>query len=130
MSNSTFSKTCIGLGALSAMLAVIAGAFGAHALQETLTPTMLNTYQTAAEYQIIHSIGLILIGILHQQTPRSCLTKSAGFNGLGIILFSGSLYILSLTGVKWLGMITPLGGVCFIVSWLLIAICYLRNDTH
>lgn len=127
MSNTDFSKRCIGVGALSAMLAVMAGAFGAHALKQYLTPTMLSTFHTAVDYQLYHSLGIVLIGILYHQLPKACLKKVVGFMFCGIILFSGSLYILSLTGLKWLGMITPFGGICFIVSWFLLGVCYLRK---
>ena len=127
------SNLFIGIGALSALIAVAAGAFGAHGLKQILSPDMLATYHTAAEYQFMHSIGLIVIGTLHKVSARSSHISSAWTMLAGIIIFSGSLYVLSLTGVKWLGMITPIGGVCFIVAWLILAFSYLfpgRNLSH
>jgi len=125
MSDRDTSNTCIGIGALSAMTAVGAGAFGAHALKQMLSPEMLNTYHTAVDYQFLHSVGLILVGILNRQAPRACHKTIAVFMFCGIVLFSGSLYFLSLSGIKWLGMITPLGGICFIIAWLLLGFHYL-----
>ena len=127
------SNLFIGIGALSALIAVAAGAFGAHGLKQILSPDMLATYHTAAEYQFMHSIGLIVIGTLDKASARSSHISSAWTMLAGIIIFSGSLYVLSLTGVKWLGMITPIGGVCFIVAWLILAFSYLfpgRNRSH
>ena len=128
MSNTRFPNLVIGIGALSAMLAVCAGAFGAHALKEILTPVLLNTYHTAVDYQFMHSLGLIIIGILYKQSPQPFLKKVTLLMMTGIILFSGSLFTLSLTGIKWLGMITPFGGLCFIIAWLILAWCYLRGN--
>ena len=119
------SNLFIGIGALSAMIAVAAGAFGAHGLKQILSPDMLATFHTAADYQFMHSIALIVIGTLHKVSARQSHISSGWTMLAGIIIFSGSLYVLSLTGVKWLGMITPVGGVCFIVAWLILAFSYL-----
>ena len=111
------------LATLSAFLAVAMGAFGAHALKGILTPDMLAVYKTAVSYQMWHALGLGLIALLRQQNPDARLIIYAGWLMFaGIILFSGSLYSLSLSGVKWLGMITPIGGVCFLTAWLLLII--------
>ncbi|MBV1875845.1 MAG: DUF423 domain-containing protein [Cycloclasticus sp.] len=110
----------ITLGAIFAFLAVGLGAFGAHALKESLTPHYLAIYHTATDYQMWHAIGLIIIGVLYQQTPSSLLRKAGWFMLAGIIIFSGSLYTLSLSGIKILGAITPIGGVAFLVAWLLL----------
>ncbi|RLA18219.1 MAG: DUF423 domain-containing protein, partial [Gammaproteobacteria bacterium] len=84
---------------------------------------MLLVYKTAVSYQIWHALGLGFIAILRQQNPDARIIIYAGWLMFaGIILFSGSLYLLSLTGVKWLGMITPIGGVCFLTAWLLLII--------
>ena len=121
------SNLFIGLGALSAFISVAAGAFGAHALKQVLDTDMLAVYHTAVDYQFFHSIGLIVIGILHKVSPRQSHSFSASAMLAGIILFSGSLYILSTTGIKWLGMITPAGGICFLAAWLTLALSYLAG---
>ncbi len=115
----------IPLGAFSACIAVAAGAFAAHGLKDVLSPEYLNTFKTAADYQLAHSIGLILIGILNQSNANRCNTASAIFMFSGIILFSGSLYTLTLSGTPWLGMITPIGGICFLMAWLILGFNYL-----
>lgn len=110
------------LSAVSALLAVTMGAFGAHALKAVLTPDMLAVYKTAVTYQMWHALGLGIIALLRQQNPGERIIVYAGWLMFaGIILFSGSLYILSLFDVKWLGMITPIGGLCFLSAWLLVS---------
>ena len=121
------SNTIIVLGAASAFLAVSAGAFGAHALKQTLDASMLAIYQTAVEYQFFHAIGLLAIGALDKASPRHCHTVAAWFMLAGTVIFSGSLYILSTTGIKWLGMITPIGGLGFLAAWLILAAGYLKG---
>lgn len=122
------SNVFIGLGALSAFISVAAGAFGAHALKQVLDTDMLAVYHTAVDYQFFHSIGLIVIGALHKISPRRSHSMAAWTMLAGIIIFSGSLYILSISGIKWLGMITPIGGVCFLAAWLIVASSYLAGD--
>jgi len=119
----------IAFGAFNALLAVAAGAFAAHGLKNILTPEYLAVFKTAADYQMMHGIGLILIGILAKDYASSYITTAAIFMAIGIILFSGSLYTLTLTGTKWLGMITPLGGVCFLIAWLSLVINFLINKS-
>lgn len=115
------------LSTLSAFLAVAMGAFGAHALKAILSADMLAVYKTAVTYQMWHALGLGLIAILRYHYPQDSLVKYSGWLMFaGIMLFSGSLYILSLSGLKWLGMITPLGGVCFLTAWLLLMIFSFR----
>ena len=117
------AKLALILGSLNAMLAVILGAFGAHGLKSRLTEDLLAVYQTGVQYHFYHSLGLILIGVIAWHIPNSIWLKwSTGFMLAGIILFSGSLYTLALTNLRWLGMITPIGGIAFIVSWLLLVI--------
>jgi len=106
-------------GALQAFLAVAAGAFGAHGLKNMLDAYSLGIWQTAAQYQLAHGLALVLLGIFEKQSGQQ--NAAHALFGAGILLFSGSLYALSLSGVKMLGMITPLGGVCFLVGWLLFA---------
>ena len=117
----------IPLGALNIFFAVGAGAFAAHGLKSILSPDYLNTFQTAADYQVIHGIGMLVIGLLNKHNASAYHTAAATIMFTGIILFSGSLYALTLTGNKWLGIITPFGGSCFLISWLIIAYYHLTH---
>jgi len=99
-------------------LAVGIGAFGAHGLKSHLTAEMLATYKTGVEYHFYHALGLLFVGVLSVYMPSVHLKWSAIFLTTGIILFSGSLYVLAITGIKWLGAITPLGGLSFIAGWI------------
>ncbi len=113
----------LSLGALSALIGVGMGAFGAHGLKTIISPEMLAVYQTGVTYQMYHALGLIGVALIHRQAPDSKLLHWAGWLMFsGIVLFSGSLYALALLNHTWLGMITPLGGVCFLAAWLLIAL--------
>jgi uncharacterized membrane protein YgdD (TMEM256/DUF423 family) len=106
------------LAALDALTGVMAGAFGAHALKTVLDDYRLGIYHTAVEYQMWHALGLGLIAILAGQMPTARYLVAAGWiMQAGILLFSGSLYALALTGITALGMITPAGGTAFIVAW-------------
>ena len=127
MSKHLKADTTIAIGALFAFLSVAAGAFGAHALKETLTAYQLGVFDTAVQYQMMHALGLILIGILKHQRPEHKLDSAALLMLAGIIVFSGSLYALSLSGIQWLGAITPLGGVCFLLSWLVLCLSFIRT---
>lgn len=111
------------VGAVSMAIAVLMGAFGAHGLKTQLTEYAMGVYQTAVQYQIYHSLGLILIGAIGQipNMPHKGLTRSGLAMALGILIFSGSLYLLAFTGIKWLGAITPVGGLLMVISWLLLA---------
>jgi uncharacterized membrane protein YgdD (TMEM256/DUF423 family) len=121
-------KTFIVLGSLNAFLSVALGAFGAHGLKSKLSADMLAVYQTGVQYHAIHAIGLILIAILSDKLPGSSLIVWSGWSlFVGIILFSGSLYVLSITGIKVLGAITPLGGLAFLLGWLLLAVAALKG---
>lgn len=109
-------------GALSAALAVMLGAFGAHGLRGRLPPDLLAIYQTASQYHVYHALGLLAVGLLAAQLPASgALRWSGGLMLAGTLLFSGSLYLLAISGQRWLGAITPLGGTAWIVAWLLLA---------
>ena len=111
------------LGSLSAFLGVALGAFGAHGLKTRVTPEMLTVWQTGVQYHLVHALGLVLIGILCELMPGVSLIRNAGWMLLaGSVLFSGSLYIMVLTDVRALGMITPFGGLAFLIGWLLLAI--------
>jgi uncharacterized membrane protein YgdD (TMEM256/DUF423 family) len=115
-------------GAVSAALSVALGAFAAHALKARLPTDILSVFQTGVQYQFYHSLGLILVGILVQLYKGSPLLSAAGIlMATGILLFSGSLYVISTTGIRSLGIITPIGGVAFIAAWLMVAIGIWRN---
>ena len=104
------------------MLAVAIGAFGAHGVKAHLSSEMMQVYKTGVEYHFYHALGLLLVGVLGFSMPSNLLNWSAIFLTTGIILFSGSLYIMAVTGIKWLGVITPLGGLSFITGWILLFI--------
>lgn len=105
-------------------LSVAAGAFGAHALKEQLTERSLEIFQTGVQYQMYHALALLAVGLLLSHTDAAPPTLTiAGFAFIaGILVFSGSLYVLSLSGIKWIGAIPPIGGVFFIAGWLCLAI--------
>ena len=110
-------------GSLVMLLGVALGAFGAHGLNERLSPDAKQLYHTAVFYHLIHGLGLLCVGWLVTIKPMDAMVRYAGWAFVsGIFLFSGSLYLLSLTGVKKLGMITPLGGVALLVGWLCLAL--------
>ncbi|AEE23006.1 DUF423 domain-containing protein [Paraglaciecola agarilytica] len=110
-------KIYLVIGTVSAMLAVILGAFAAHGLKNQLSEQLLAVFQTGVQYQMYHSLGLILLVLTAQFMPSAQLVWSAGFMSAGIVLFSGSLYLLAITGIKWFGPVTPIGGLCFIIAW-------------
>lgn len=111
------------LGSINMFLAVALGAFGAHGLKAMITPEKLAVYQTGVHYHMIHALGLLAVALLLSKYPHSSLMNWAGWAMfIGIILFSGSLYVLSVTGLGKLGIITPFGGVAFLTGWLLLAI--------
>lgn len=129
------------VGAACAALAVILGAFGAHGAEEVLTEVhgseatreiaglelpasykYLQDFRTAAQYHMVHSVAIILVGLLGRRGKARVVSQfAAGAFLCGILLFSGSLYLLAMTGMKWLGMVAPLGGICFILGWVLLA---------
>ena len=116
------------LGGMNGFLAVALGAFGAHGLKTRLSPEMLAVYQTAVQYHTTHALALLAVGIVTYWLPDSPYLKGAGWLFLsGIILFSGSLYVLSITGDRWLGTIAPAGGSCFLIGWALLAIAALKG---
>ena len=117
-------KGFIKLGALLGALAVIAGAFGAHALKEIISDKSLTIFETGVRYQYYHVVALLITGILYKEFPNNYLQWAGRLFCVGILFFSGSLYLLAFidmsenTGLKWIGAITPLGGTCFIAGWI------------
>lgn len=128
-------KTFIRIGALSAGLSVILGAFGAHALKAIVAEDALKTFHTGVEYQFYHSLAILLVGILMVAQPSKGLSRAGGLFLTGIIFFSGSLYVLTFlkatgdVGLKSIGLVTPIGGIFFIGGWLSLAFG-LSNGTH
>ena len=119
------------LGTTFAFLGVVFGAFGAHALKTMITPELLAVYQTGVTYQMWHAFGLIAIALIQQHDPQSMLLKWAGaLMFLGIVLFSGSLYLLAILDLPALGKITPIGGVSFLISWSLLVIFSGKKQTR
>ncbi len=108
----------LGLGGLAGGLAVALGAFAAHGLRGRLSEDLLATFETGARYQMYHALALLLVAVLLARNPDAGLLVAAGWLFVaGILLFSGSLYLLTLGGLRWLGAVTPLGGVAFILGW-------------
>lgn len=106
-----------GLGALCGFFAVALGAFGAHGLRERLSPDMLAVFEVGVRYQMYHALALLAVSFALARWPSAALTAAGWSFVAGILVFSGSLYVLVLSGVRWLGAITPFGGVAFLVGW-------------
>ncbi|MEK4734715.1 MULTISPECIES: DUF423 domain-containing protein [Paenibacillus] len=121
-------KILLLLGCIVMFLAVALGAFGAHALKKRLSADMMSIFQTGIQYQIAHGLGLLLLGVLADRLVHSSLIVTAGWVMLvGILLFSGSLYALSVSGVKKLGAITPFGGLAFLASWVIVIVAVVQG---
>lgn len=108
------------LGALAAFLAVAAGAFGAHALEARLAPDRLDTFRLGAQYQMYHALGLLAVAWATTRWPGGATTAAGWLFVAGIVIFAGTLYGLGLGGPRWLGAITPVGGLSFLAGWLLL----------
>jgi uncharacterized membrane protein YgdD (TMEM256/DUF423 family) len=125
----TFALRCIVAGALLMLLGVILGAFGAHALQRLLTLKQLSSYQTGVLYQQLHSLALVLVGVIALVTPSSrWLPRAAVLFGVGIFFFSGSIYAMTFGAPRWLGMVAPVGGISFMLAWLAVALHAGKGD--
>lgn len=110
-------------GSLLMLIGVILRAFGAHGLKELLAPEAKRTYETAVLYHVVHGLGVLMVGWLAILRPHEPLVRAAGWAFVGgILLFSGSLYVLSITGLRKLGMVTPVGGLAFLTGWLCLAL--------
>ena len=116
----SLAQLAVLVGAVYGFLGVGFGAFGAHALKTRLSPELLGVWKTAVEYQFYHALALVLVGLVATQKPSIALTNAAICFTLGVVLFTGSLYVLALSGVRWLGAITPLGGLLFLIGWALL----------
>ena len=115
-------RTFLMIGAFSGAMGVAAGAFGAHALRARLEPRMLEVFETGARYQMYHALALVAAAWIASRWPGTLSTASGWLFVAGTVLFSGSLYAMTLTGVRALGAITPVGGVCFIAGWVCLAL--------
>jgi uncharacterized membrane protein YgdD (TMEM256/DUF423 family) len=130
--NNMSSVRSIFWGALVLALAVGLGAFGAHALKSVVTPPQLSTFQTAVQYQFFHGMALILVGLLYRQKSSRRLKQAGLAFILGLVFFCGSLYAITLGSftrfdLKWVGAITPLGGISFMVGWVLVALTFSKK---
>jgi len=121
-------RVFFGLGSILALLAVGAGAFGAHALRSRLSPDMLATFEVANRYHMYHALGLLAVAWAGTRWPGGTVTAAGWLFLAGAVLFSGSLYLLSLTGQRWLGAITPLGGLAFLAGWAMLALAAWKTD--
>ena len=119
-------KTWLIAGALMAGFSVLIGAFGAHGLKSKITPLDLEVFEIGVRYQMYHALGLILIGIIGYHLPHDLLNIPAYLLFSGTLIFSGSLYILVLTNIRWFGALTPLGGMCLILGWFLLSLNLFR----
>lgn len=117
------------IAAVNGLLVVLLGAFGAHALETRIHASLLETWQRGVQYHMFHTLALFAVGLLQREPAlQSALKRVAHFFLAGIAIFCGSLYVLALSGVTWLGMITPIGGVLFLAGWLQLArVCYGLN---
>lgn len=114
------------IGCLFGLLAVAAGAFGAHALRQRLTPEHLAVFETAVRYQMYHALALLAVAWAGEQWPGTAAQAAGWLFTFGVVVFSGSLYLLTLTGTRWLGAITPIGGVAMLAGWLALALAAMR----
>jgi uncharacterized membrane protein YgdD (TMEM256/DUF423 family) len=121
------------LGTILAGLGVALGAFGAHGLKKIVPPETVSSYQTGVQYQMYHAFALLIIGLLSERFSRNIISWSGIFFVVGIVLFSGSLYLLASlkamnkVGVSGIGIITPIGGLCFLIGWALLLVAIIRN---
>lgn len=116
------------MGSVFAGLSVVMGAFGAHGLRDRLTPEMLQVYEIGARYQMYHALAMLAVGLVQVKIDHPMLTVAGWCFVIGTVIFSGTLYALSITGVRMLGMITPIGGVIMIVGWAAMAYAALRPN--
>ncbi|MCF7817025.1 MAG: DUF423 domain-containing protein [Kiritimatiellales bacterium] len=121
------AKLFLSLGSISGALAVMIGAFGAHGLKDKLTTEMLAIYKTGVEYHFYHTLALLIVGVVALHCKSALLTASGWSMVVGIVIFSGSLYALSISGIRILGAITPIGGLCFIIGWVLLALAVVKS---
>jgi uncharacterized membrane protein YgdD (TMEM256/DUF423 family) len=123
-------RSFIVLGALLAFVAVAAGAFGAHALSTRLAPDRLAIYETAARYQMYHALAIVAVGLAAMHWSSSLLSAAGWAFGAGVLIFCGTLYALAFDAPRWLGAVTPLGGLAFLAGWALLAVAALSDPRN
>lgn len=123
------NRTAWILGSLSAFVCVAAGAFGAHALESVVDPDLLVVYETGVRYQMFHALALLAIGLGATVRPEGRWWIPIWLFACGTVLFSGSLYLMALTGARWLGAVTPIGGICFLAGWIATGFIGARRKT-
>jgi uncharacterized membrane protein YgdD (TMEM256/DUF423 family) len=122
------AKLFLTIGAIAMLWAVALGAFGAHTRKSQIAPDLLAVYHTGVEYHFYHALGLLAVGLAAQRLPDSHWLRASGWLMLaGILLFSGSLYLLSLTGIRAFGAVTPIGGVAFMLAWVMFAVAVVKS---
>ena len=115
------NKNTVGIGAVSALVAVALGAFGAHYVKSLVGQELTVAWETATRYHFYHALAILFLGMAHEQLGAATTRRIVSWFILGTVLFSGSLYALTLTGAKFLGPVTPVGGLCFLIGWSLLA---------
>lgn len=120
------SSGWLATGALFAAVGVTMGAFGAHALKSRVSPDLLVIFETGVRYHLVHALALLAVAWAADRWPGRWVTISGWSFSIGILVFSGSLYLLSLTGARWLGAVTPIGGLAFLLGWIALAVAALR----
>ena len=121
------TRTFFILGSVFGMTAILAGTFGAHGLEQTVTPALLETFDTGVRYHMYHALALIGVAWACEHFGGKLPIAAGWLFVIGIIVFAGSLYLLAITGARWLGMITPIGGGAFVVGWLLLIVAGAQN---
>jgi uncharacterized membrane protein YgdD (TMEM256/DUF423 family) len=123
LADSQLATRCLATGALLMLVAVILGAFGSHVLQGRLTPRQFASFQTGVTWHVYHALALVLLGVIARVTPVTrWLRRAAVLMGLGIACFAGSIYAMTFGAPRWLGMVAPVGGVCFMLGWVAMAL--------
>ena len=122
------SRVLLALGGIAGFIAVALGAFGTHALRSRLSAGMMGTFNTGVQYQAVHALALLLVALLaERRAANPLLLWVGGLFAFGILFFSGSLYLLAISGRHFLGAITPLGGLCFLTGWALLTVAAFRS---
>ena len=116
------ARTWLLIGSIAGGLGVAGGAFGAHALKSRLSTDMLANFETGTRYLLVHAVALLVVGVLAQRSDARSLRVAGGAFSFGMLVFTGTLWVLALSGMRWLGAITPIGGTALIVGWVALAV--------
>ena len=122
------ARTWLLIGSIAGGLGVSGGAFGAHALKSQLSDDMLAVFETGTRYLLIHAVVLLLVGVLAQRSDARSLRVAGGAFSVGMLIFTGTLWLLAISGIRWLGAITPIGGTALIVGWIALAVAAARGQ--